>query len=446
MEYPEFPDHSRFTPVASVLTGAGKGEVTVRGWVYRTRSSGKLAFVVIRDATGILQCTISQAKVPEGDFIAACKALRESSVIVTGTPAADDRAPSGFELRATRFEVLHYAETFPITKDLGDEHLLDNRHLWLRSRPMVDALKVRATAFGAFRAFWDSQGYTEVQSPSFVSGACEGGSALFDAFYSDESAKDGKAFYAHLSQSWQLYAEATMFGLERIYTLAPSFRAEKSRTRRHLTEFWHAEVEAAWVHNEQMMTQEEAMLAAIIAAVLANNRPELERLGRDPVILETVKPPFERMKYAEVLEQLNGMGFDLAWGDDFGYREEKALTQERSQPLYITHFPREKGFYHRPDPAEPKSLVCHDLLAPEGYGEIIGGGERVWSPEELTERITEEGMDPESYAWYLDLRKFGSVPHSGFGLGLDRLVAWLCGAEHIRDVIAFPRTMRRTTP
>ena len=194
------------------------------------------------------------------------------------------------------------------------------------------------------------------------------------------------------------------------------------------------------------MTQEEAMLAAIIAAVLANNRPELERLGRDPVILETVKPPFERMKYAEVLEQLNGMGFDLAWGDDFGYREEKALTQERSQPLYITRFPREKGFYHRPDPAEPKSLVCHDLLAPEGYGEIIGGGERVWSPEELTERITEEGMDPESYGWYLDLRKFGSVPHSGFGLGLDRLVAWLCGAEHIRDVIAFPRTMRRTTP
>jgi len=179
---------------------------------------------------------------------------------------------------------------------------------------------------------------------------------------------------------------------------------------------------------------------------LANNRPELERLGRDPVILETVKPPFERMKYAEVLEQLNGMGFDLACCDDFGYREEKALTQERSQPLYITHFPREKGFYHRPDPAEPKSLVCHDLLAPEGYGEIIGGGERVWSPEELTERITEEGMDPESYGWYLDLRKFGSVPHSGFGLGLDRLVAWLCGAEHIRDVIAFPRTMRRTTP
>ena len=215
MEYPEFPDHSRFTPAASVLAGAGDGEVTVRGWVYRTRSSGKLAFVVIRDATGILQCTVSRAKVTEGNFDAACKALRESSVIVTGTPSADVRAPGGFELRATRFEVLHYAETFPITKDLGDEHLLDNRHLWLRSRSMVDALKVRATAFGAFRGFWDSQGYTEVQSPSFVSGACEGGSSLFDAFYPDESAKDGKAFYAHLSQSWQLYAEATMFGLER---------------------------------------------------------------------------------------------------------------------------------------------------------------------------------------------------------------------------------------
>ncbi len=285
MAYPEFPDHSRFTPVASVLAGAAEGEVMVRGWVYRTRSSGKLAFVVLRDSTGILQCTVSQAKVAADDFDAACSALRESSVIVTGTPAADGRAPGGYELRATAFEVLHHAEPFPITQDLGDEHLLDNRHLWLRSRPMVDALKVRATAFGAFRAFWDSQGYTEVQSPSFVSGACEGGSSLFDTYYPDESAEGGKSFYAHLSQSWQLYAEATMFGLERIYTLAPSFRAEKSRTRRHLTEFWHGEVEAAWVHNDQMMSQEEAMLAAIIAAVLARNRPELERLGRDPAVL-----------------------------------------------------------------------------------------------------------------------------------------------------------------
>ena len=372
-------------------------------------------------------------------------------------PARDDRAPGGWELRAERFEVVHYAAPFPITRDQSDEHLLNNRHLWLRSRDMVAALKVRATVFRAFHDFWNRQGYTEVQSPGFVTGACEGGSTLFNVYYDDDEAEPpaapasgapttGQRFYAHLTQSWQLYAEATMFGLERIYTVAPSFRAEKSRTRRHLTEFWHAEVEAAWMHNHQMMALEEAMLAHIVSEVLAHNAAELAQLERDTAKLAALAPPFPRLRYDEVLDELNARGFDLAWGDDFGYREEKALTADRDQPLFITHFPREKGFYHRPDPAEPRALLCHDLLAPEGYGEIIGGGERVWDPEELDARLREAGIEPESYGWYLDLRKYGSVPHTGFGLGLDRLVAWLCGAEHIKHVIAFPRTMRRTTP
>jgi asparaginyl-tRNA synthetase len=311
---------------------------------------------------------------------------------------------------------------------------------------MVAALKIRSTVFKAFRDYWGGLEFTEIQSPSFTTSACEGGSTLFNVSYDDDNEKSGQKFYAHLSQSWQLYAEATMFGLENIFTLAPSFRAEKSRTRRHLTEFWHAEVESAWLHNHQMMDLEEGMVMHILKEVLSSNKPELEFLGRDISILENIKAPFDRMKYEDVLDKLNSMGFDLSWGDDFGYKEEKALTQDLKSPLYITNFPKEKGFYHRPDPNDPKSLVCHDLLAPEGYGEIIGGGERVWSPDELVERIREEGLEPESYGWYLDIRKFGSVPHSGFGLGIDRTVSWICGSNHIKHVIPFPRTMRRTTP
>ena len=367
-------------------------------------------------------------------------------MIVKGTPAKDDRAPGGWEIRASDLEVIHFAETFPITKDQSDEHLLNNRHLWLRSQSMVASLKIRSTVFKAFRDYWTDNKFTEIQSPSFTTSACEGGSTLFNVYYDDEKEKTGQQFYAHLSQSWQLYAEATMFGLENIFTLAPSFRAEKSRTRRHLTEFWHAEVESAWMHNHQMMELEEGMIMHIIESVLSSNRKELEILGRDISVLENIKVPFEKFTYEEVLHKLNSMGFDLSWGDDFGYKEEKALTQDLTSPMYITNFPREKGFYHRPDPNDTKSLVCHDLLAPEGYGEIIGGGERVWSPEELTERIREEGLEPESYGWYLDIRKFGSVPHSGFGLGIDRTVSWICGSDHIKHVIPFPRTMRRTTP
>ena len=447
MTYPEFPDSDNFTTIGDILNGVVDGKsISVRGWIYRTRSSGKLSFIVLRDSTGIIQSVVSSDSVSESSFTASKKALVESSVLVTGTPIKDERAPGGWELKASNFEVLHYADTFPITKDQSDEHLLNNRHLWLRSRDMVSCLKIRSTIFQAFRNYWISLGYAEVQSPSFTTSACEGGSTLFNVSYDDHNEKSGQKFYAHLSQSWQLYAEATMFGLEKIFTVAPSFRAEKSRTRRHLTEFWHAEVEAAWTHNHQMMELEEGMITTILNEVLSNNLSELEHLGRDISLLQNVKGPFEKMKYSDVIDELNSLGFDLSWGDDFGYKEEKALTSSRTQPLFITHFPKEKGFYHRPDPEDPKSLVCHDLLAPEGYGEIIGGGERIWSPDEFDTRIREEGMEPASYGWYMDLRKYGSVPHSGFGLGLDRLTSWICGAEHIKNVIPFPRTMRRTNP
>ena len=446
MDYPEFPNSDEYTPIRDILKGQSKKAVKIRGWIHRTRSSGKLLFVVVRDSTGVIPCIVSRDKVEESDFDGASKALRESSVILEGEPVKDDRALGGWEIRVSNFKVFHFAETFPITKDQSDEHLLNNRHLWLRSRNMVAALKIRSTVFKAFRDYWGGLEFTEIQSPSFTTSACEGGSTLFNVSYDDDNEKSGQKFYAHLSQSWQLYAEATMFGLENIFTLAPSFRAEKSRTRRHLTEFWHAEVESAWLHNHQMMDLEEGMIMHILKAVLSSNRTELEILGRDISVLENIKSPFDRMKYEEVLDKLNSMGFDLSWGDDFGYKEEKALTQELKSPLYITNFPKEKGFYHRPDPNDPKSLVCHDLLAPEGYGEIIGGGERVWSPDELIKRIREEGLEPESYGWYLDIRKFGSVPHSGFGLGLDRMVSWICGSDHIKHVIPFPRTMRRTTP
>jgi len=436
-----------FTPIENVLAEKKDGEtVWVRGWVYRTRSSGKLVFPTIRDCGNMIQTVVSKADVDEDCFKGAKGALVESSVEVEGTVREEPRSPGGKELHVKSFNVVQFAEPFPITKDQSEDFLLDQRHLWVRSRKMTATWKVRSTVFRAFRDYWDSLNYYEVQSPGFVLDACEGGSTLFDVYYKDENEKSGQRFYAHLTQSWQLYAEAMIHSLERIYTVAPSYRAEKSRTRRHLTEFWHGEVEAAWTGNEDMMKQEESMVGFIIGEVLEYNRDALEILGRDPAVLENVKPPFERMRYQEALDVLNSRGMDLSWGDDFGYTEEKALTEEMASPVFITHFPKEKGFYHLVDDQDPRQLQCHDLLAPEGYGEIVGGGEREWRLDPLLRRMEEDGMDPEEYSWYLSLRKYGSVPHSGFGLGLDRFIAWLCGADHIRNVIPFPRDMRRVRP
>ena len=428
-----------FVSIKDIMEGKHTGErVKVRGWIYRTRGTKKLRFIVLRNVTGIIQVTVVKGEVPDEDFRDADKALVESSLWVEGVVRKDERAPGGYEILAERVHIIHFAEVFPITKDKSDEFLMEVRHLWLRSRQMTETLKVRSEVFKLFREFFLERGFYEAHSPIFVTGACEGGSTLFPVKYF------GKEVY--LTQSWQLYAEAMIYSLERIFTVAPSFRAEKSRTRRHLTEFWHGEVEAAWMGNEEMMKLEEEMMEYILRGVLRRRRDELEFLGRDPKRLEEISPPFERVPYRKVLEILQEKGFEMKWGDDLGYEEEKALTEDFTQPFFITQFPRNKGFYHRPDPENPEVLLCHDMLAPEGYGEIIGGGERIWEKDVLIERIREFGLDPENYEWYIDLRRYGSVPHSGFGLGMDRFVTWLADLKHIKYAIPFPRTIRRVTP
>lgn len=307
---------------------------------------------------------------------------------------------------------------------------------------MTAILKIRSTIFNEIRNYFQDKGFYEVQSPIFQSGACEGGSTLFEVPYFDVKDK------VYLTQSWQLYAEAMMFGLERIYTISPAFRAEKSRTRRHLTEFWMAEVEGAWQGNAGMMKHSEGLVMHLVEKSLELNRKELEFLERDIQVLKEIELPFPSYRYAEILDMLREKGIDLDWGADLGYTEEKALTEDLRTPIFITHFPRAKGFYHRVDPDDEsgKVVLCHDLLAPEGYGEIIGGGEREWKLDILLERMKEFDMEPEQYDWYLDLRRYGSVPHSGFGLGIGRTVAWITGEEHIKNCIPFPRMMRRYTP
>jgi asparaginyl-tRNA synthetase len=426
-------------PISRVLEGVFDGQdASVRGWVYRTRSSGSLAFVTVRDSTGVIQCVASKKEMDEREFRALKKALVESSVEVTGHVNPDERAPGGRELHVTSARVVHRADDFPIYKDKSEEYLLDVRHLWLRSREMTATLKLRSTVIEALRRFYFDRGYFESQGPMFVGGEVEGGSTLFEVPYYDR-----KVF---LTQSSQLYLEALIFSLERVFTLAPSFRAEKSRTRRHLTEYWHFEIEAAWVDNAGMMDLEEQMVEYVVARCLEERREELETLGRDLDALKRVRSPFPRMRYDEAVETMQAAGSSVEWGDDFGYEEEKALTQGTDVPIFVHHFPRElKAFYHRPDPGEPDRVLNHDLIAPI-VGEIVGGGERIWELEVLLDRIEEEGLEREAYQWYIDLRRFGSVPHSGFGLGVDRMVQWIGCIDHIKWALPFPRDIRRIYP
>lgn len=431
-----------FVKISDILDGKiGEGkEVKLRGWIYRTRSSGKLVFMVMRDSTGIIQVPIAKDSVGDEKFAHAKNALIESSAEIKGIVKKDSRAPGGYEIQANDVIVIGRSDVFPITKDQSEEFLSDVRHLWLRSRETTAYLKIRSTVFNAFREYLNGQGYYETQGPMFVSGACEGGATLFKVPYFEKTV-------LNLTQSSQMYLEAVMTSLEKVYTIAPSFRAEESRTRRHLTEFWHAEGETAWFHNEDMMKEEEKMIEFMCQAVLEKNKKELELLKRDMTKLEKIKAPFPRITYENALEIGNKNGLNLSWGADFGYEEEKAITKDFDKPLFITHYPREtKAFYHRPDPSNPKVVLNHDLLAPEGYGEIIGGGERIYELDVLLQRMKENNMNEADYGWYVDLRKYGTVPHSGFGMGLDRTVAWLAGAEHIKHVVPFPRMMRRYYP
>jgi len=418
----------------------GSGTVQLRGWIKRKRDLKGKTFILLRDETAEIQCVCDSAKAGRELFLECSRSTIESSVELSGALHKDSRAPGGVELQIKKFEIVDLAEVFPIQKDLSTEFLMDVRHLWLRSAKMRDALKVRATVFGAFRDFMEKKHCTEASGPMFVTGMVEGALTLFKVPYF------GKTVY--LTQSSQFYLEVLMYSLGNVYTIAPSFRAEKSKTTRHLTEFWHAEVELPWTDLEGIMDFEEEMIRFITKRVMKESKKELLALGRDP---KTLKPAaekkFKRMKYDEVLELARKKFPHLKKGSDFGEKEERELTRNFDVPLFVTNFPRSlKPFYHRPDPNNPEEILCNDLLAPEGYGEIIGGGERTWKAEVLIQRMKEDGIDPKPYQWYIDLRKYGSVPHAGFGLGLERLTAWYCKAGHIRDVVPFPRTINRTYP
>ncbi len=396
---------------------------------------------MIRDGSGVIQCTLRRGEVEDKVFQAFMSVGVESSVELEGTVKPDSRALGGREVQVDRGRLVYAAvDEFPIAKKYhGPEFLLDQRHLVVRTDKMRSMLKLRATILSAARSWFDAHGYTEVQVPTLTSAAVEGGSTLFEVKYFDEK--------AYLTQSWQLYAEALIASVGKIYTVAPSFRAEKSRTRRHLTEYWHLEAEAPWYDLEGIMRVEEKLLSDVVRQLLERSKTELALFGRKAEDLERVKPPFPRISYDRALEMIGGEKAGIKWGDDLGYEQEKLLTAHFDCPFFVTKYPRKaKAFYHKPDPENPEVTLSVDLLAPEGYGEITGGGQRIEDYETLVSRIKEEGLDPKSYQWYLDLRKYGSVPHSGFGMGLERVVSWVCKLDHIRDAIAFPRLINRLYP
>src|SRR3989338_2053804 len=420
----------------------GSGSVSVRGWVYRERGSNKVKFIVLRDSSDIIQCVISKEDAGEEKFAAVSKVQIEASMTVTGEIKKDERAPSGYEIHVKDFEIVGDSDTFPIQKDQSPEFLLDKRHLWLRSRKMTAILKVRSTVFGAIDEYFRREGFYEYHSPIFQSVQCEGGSTLFDVPY---FGKKG----VFLAQSWQLYAEPAVFSLEKIYTIAPSFRAEKSKTARHLTEYWHAEMEAAWATFKDIQDQGERLIKHIVKRVLEQDSDSLKILGRDPSDLKpTVERPFPRMTYTEALKILKEKcGMEVEWGKDLRTIEEDKLSKLYDTPIIVTHYPKAvKAFYMKETPGDPKTVHGCDFLAPEGYGEIIGGSEREASLEKLKERLKEMGEKAEQYDFYLDTRRYGSVPHGGFGMGVERVVSWICKLDSIKDAIPFPRTMIRYTP
>lgn len=428
------------THIRDVIASGREGDkFSIRGWIHRTRSSGSIVFTVIRDQTGIMQCTIRKPDVPGEDFESAEKALIESSAECTGILKKDARAPGGFELRATRYHVVSFSDPFPITANQSEPFLLDNRHLWIRSREQTAVMKIKETLLQSARGWFKENGFFEVTPPILTTNACEGGTTLFSLKYFGQD--------AYLSQSAQMYLEALTVSLENVFAVTPSFRAEKSRTPRHLTEYWHMEAEEAWVDNEGNMKIQEELITEIAAAVCRERKDELELLGRSPADLKAIEPPFGRMTYSKAIELLNEKGKTVAWGDDLGTEEERCLTEGSERPLFVTNYPKTvKPFYMKDNEEDPGTYRCADLLAPEGFGELIGGSERETDYNKLLRRMEEQKISIEPYRWYLDLRKYGSVTHSGFGMGIERVVRWLCKLEHIRDATPFPRTPSRIYP
>ncbi len=429
-------------------------DVTVRGWVYNKTGKGKLAFVLLRDGTGILNCVAFKPNLDEHEFDRADKATQESSVIVTGTVRKDERAkgiPGGYELDIKTFEVLQATQDYPIgPKEHGTEFLLDNRHLWLRSSRQWAILRIRATIVATLRNWLDSNGYLLVDTPIITPAAGEETTTLFELDYFGEP--------AYLAQTGQLYNEANMMAFGKVYCFGPTFRAEKSKTRRHLIEFWMLEPEMAFFSLEDLMDTEEQMITAVVQRVLELHRPELELLERDVTKMESIVSPFPRISYDDAIERLKTLReqtddpeqkelLKIEWGEDFGSPHETALTGLFDRPVFVYHYPSAvKAFYMQPVEGRPEVCRSVDLLAPEGYGEITGGSERIWDAELIDQRVSTIGISRDAYAWYLDLRRFGSVPHAGFGLGLERTVAWICGLQHVRETIPYARMLNRKYP
>lgn len=416
-------------------------EVTIGAWIANKRSSGKIAFLQLRDGTGFIQGVVVKAEVEEDVFKLAKSVTQETSVYVTGQVTKDERSPLGFELQVKSIEVIHEATDYPITpKEHGTEFLMDHRHLWLRSKKQHAIMKIRNEIIRATYEFFHQEGFVKVDPPILTGSAPEGTTELFATKYFDED--------AYLSQSGQLYMEAAAMALGKVFSFGPTFRAEKSKTKRHLIEFWMIEPEMAFVEFNENLEYQENYVSHVVQSVLENCKVELHTLGRDTAKLENIKAPFPRITYDEAIKFLQDKGFDdIEWGDDFGAPHETAIAESYDKPVFITHYPTSlKPFYMQPAPDRDDVVLCADLIAPEGYGEIIGGSERVHDLDLLEARLKEHGLDQETYKWYTELRQYGSVPHSGFGLGLERTVAWISGAPHVRETIPFPRLLNRLYP
>lgn len=425
-----------FTAIESILSGKFKGKkVSVRGWVYRKREGKDTIFLVIRDATGVIQAVVKKGS---QTWAEAEKATIESSLTLTGTLKEDKRAPGGYEIAAEKMETIGLSDVFPIAKDKSEEFLRDVRHLWLRSRRMNTIMKIRSEVMHYIDEFFEKQGFIEVSPPMFISSAVEGGATLFGLKYFDEA--------MYLTQSAQLHLEVLIYSLEKVYCIAPSFRAEKSRTIRHLTEFWHVESEEAFSTIEDLMQLEERLISHVCQKVAKKCRKHLEALGFDPKELLKIKAPFPKITYTEAIESLHKKGFEIPWGEDFGFNEERALTEEFKGPVFVHAYPKKiKAFYVKAYADRPDIVMSADLLVPR-IGELSTGGARVDDKKELIRNLEEFGLNPKDYEWYVDLRRYGSVPHTGFGMGVERLLAWMLNLESIMDAIPFPRTTRRSYP
>jgi asparaginyl-tRNA synthetase len=415
--------------------------VTIQGWLHNRRSSGKIHFLTVRDGTGFIQCVMSKQAVGEEAFTQADHLSQESAVIVHGTVRADARAKGGYEIDVTSLEQVSASHDYPITpKEHGVEYLMDRRHLWIRAPRQQAILRVRHEVINAVRDFFNSRGFILADTPIFTPAACEGTTTLFPVQYFEGET-------AYLTQSGQLYNEANAMALGRTYCFGPTFRAEKSKTRRHLTEFWMVEPEMAYASLDDVMDLAEALVVSVVGRVLEKRQTELKVLERDTTRLERVQAPFPRVSYDDAARMLKEKGLPFEWGGDFGAPDETAISEMFDRPVCVHRYPAAvKAFYMKPDPQRPELALCVDVLAPEGYGEIIGGGERLDDYDLLLQRIKEHGLPQEAFEWYLDLRRFGSVPHGGFGMGIERVVSWICGLDHLREAIPYPRMLYRIYP